>query len=319
MPFDVIVFNRQVYLVATELVAQQVALFNAASGGAITLISSNDNQGDFAMRASFKKISDLVRRRDVYNGSNAVSAARLTQLQNNAVKIPAGTPPVEFEQAQYEWIKQNPELAALTIGTQLAVATMQDMLNTAISGAAAAISGVASLNYATSAALAFSDLVQGAGKFGDRQGQITAWIMHSKSMTDLYANAVANAERLFVYGTVNVLRDPFGRLLIMTDSDALVDTSGSPTKYNVLGLVQGAIMVEQNNDFRSNIQTSNGKENIQDSYQAEWSYNLGLLGYSWDIASGGKAPNNAAIATAANWDNTATSEKDTAGVLIKAI
>lgn len=313
MAFDLVVFNKQVYTATTELVDQQIRLFNENSGGAITLVSSQDNQGDFAMETSFRAISGLARRRNVYNGTNAVPAVRLTHLQNNSVKVAASTPPVEFEQAQYKWILQNPELAALTIGRQLAEATMQDMLNTAISGAAAAISGQLALNYtATSGVLTFKDLVGGAGKFGDRQGSLAAWVMHSKSMTDLYANAVSNNERLFTYGTVHVLRDPFGRILIMTDSDALVDGTG----HRVLGLVPGAVMVEQNSDFDSNMTRDNGKENIQSSYQAEWSYNLGLYGYSWDIAAGGKAPSNAAIATAGSWEKTATSPKDTAGVMI---
>lgn len=316
MAFDLVVFNKQVYLVTTELVAQQVNLFNAASAGAITLVSEADNMGDFAMRASFKQIAGLVRRRDVYNGGNSVSAVRLIHLQNNTVKVPSGTPPVEFEAAQYNWILENPELAALTIGQQLAVATLQDMLNTAIAGAVAAISAETDLQHTTTSALTFGDLVKGAGKFGDRQGQLAAWIMHSKSMTDLWTNAVNNNETLFTYGTVSVVRDAFGRVFVMTDSDSLTDTTGSSPVYKVLGLVPGAVMVEQNPDFDSNMQRVNGKENIQNSYQAEWSYNLGLYGYSWDITSGGKAPSNASIATPANWERTATDGKDTAGIMI---
>lgn len=317
MAFDLKVFNRQVYLVLTETVAQQVQLFNAASAGAITLISTSENVGDFAMKASFKAISNLVRRRDVYNGSGAVAEARLQQLQNNSVKVAAGTPPIVWEAAQYAWVQQNPDLAALTIGEQLAVGMVADMLNVAVSGAVAAVSGVSELNHAAASTPTFGDLVQGAGKFGDRMGTLAAWVLHSKSMTDLYGSAVANGERLFTYETVNVIQDPFGRRFVMTDSDSLVDTTGA-IKYRLLGLVPGAVMVEQNNDFRANVDSTNGKENIQDSYQSEWSYNLGVFGYSWNIGTGGKAPTSSAIATAANWDKTATSAKDTAGVLVTA-
>ncbi|UQZ90211.1 hypothetical protein C4J81_13770 [Deltaproteobacteria bacterium Smac51] len=317
MAFDLIVFNRQVYLVLTETLAQQVNLFNAASAGAITLVPTSENVGDFAMRASFKQIANLVRRRDVYNGSNTVTEARLQQLQNNSVKVPSGTPPIIYEAAQYNWVKQNPESAALVIGEQLAVGMMGDMLNVAISGAVAAISAVTDLNHMASTAITFNDLVQGAGKFGDRMGALAAWVLHSKSMTDLYGNAVTNGERLFSYEAVNVIQDPFGRRFIMTDSDSLVDNAGQP-KYKLLGLVPGAVMVEQNNDFDANTTRDNGTENIQTSYQAEWSYQLGVLGYSWNVANGGKAPSNAAIATPASWDKTATSIKDTAGVLITA-
>lgn len=312
MAFDLVVFNRWVYLVLTETVAQQVQLFNEASAGSITLISTTENVGDFAMKASFKQIANLVRRRDVYNGSTAVPESRLQQLQNNSVKVPSGTPPVVFEAAQYAWVQQNPEQAAIVIGEQLAVAMMQDMLNTAIIGAVAAISSQASVNHNAAAALTFGDLVKGAGKFGDRMARVAAWVMHSKSMTDLFGEAVNNNSNLFVYDTISVVADPFGRRFVMTDSDGLVDAS----KYKTLGLVSGAVMVEQNSDFRSNITTTNGTENIQDSYQAEWSYNLGLLGYSWNMTTGGKAPTNAAIGTAASWERTASDIKDTAGVMI---
>ena len=60
-----------------------------------------------------------------------------------------------------------------------------------------------------------------------------------------------------------------------------------------------------------------GKENIQRTYQAEWSYNLGLLGYSWNTAAGGSSPSDTALGTPSNWTKVATSNKDTAGVLLK--
>lgn len=314
MAFDLEVFNRQLYLVLTETLTQQVNLFNTASAGAITLVPTSENVGDFAMRASFKQIPNLIRRRDVYNGSNPVTEERLQHLLNNSVKVPSGTPPIVYEAAQYNWIKENPEVAALVIGEQMGIGMMADMLNVAISGAVAAISPVTELNHTASAAVTFADLVQGAGKFGDRMGSLAAWVIHSKSLTDLYGNAVTNGERLFTYETVNVIQDPFGRRFIMTDSDSLVDG----TNFILLGLVSGAIAVEQNNDFDANTTRDNGTENIQTTYQAEWSYQLGLKGYSWNIANGGKAPSNAAIATSASWDKTASSVKDTAGVLITA-
>lgn len=317
MAFDLSVFNKYVYTTLTETVAQQVALFNEASAGAITLVPAEDNVGDFAMRASFKQIAGLVRRRDVYNGTNSVNAVRLQQLQNNSVKVPAGTPPIVYEAAQYAWVKENPESAALVIGEQLATGMLADMLNVAVSAAVAAVSGVSELNHSIASTPTFSDLVQGAAKFGDRMGSLAAWVLHSKSITDLYSNAIANGQQLFTYDTINVVQDPFGRRFVMSDSDALVATEGADTKYRLLGLVPGAVMVEQNADFDANLERSNGTENIQSCYQAEWSYNLGLLGYSWKT-SGGKAPSNVNLAKPANWEQTASSVKDTAGILITA-
>lgn len=317
MSFDLEKFNSQVYTSASELVDQQVELFNAASGGALVLSPSSSNVGDFAMKASFKALANLVRRRDVANGNNDVAATRLQQLKDVAVKVASGTAPIVFERAQYNWLKQNPALAAGTIGTQLASAMIQDQLNTAVRGLSASVGAQANLVHDVSATASadtatFASLTAAAGKFGDRSMDIIAWVLHSKVMTDLYLNAISNSERLFQYGTVSVMRDPFGRVFVVTDSPALVTAD----KYTTLGLVEQAALVEPNNDFDAVLVDATGKENIQTTYQAEWSYNIGLRGYAWDTQAGGSNPNDTAIGTGANWKKIATSHKDTAGVAL---
>lgn len=87
MAFDLQVFNKQTQLALTETVDQDIEKFNAASGGAIVL-QNVPTEGDFDIRASFKAISGLVRRRNAY-GSGAVQSKRLEQLLN----VAAGTHP----------------------------------------------------------------------------------------------------------------------------------------------------------------------------------------------------------------------------------
>lgn len=314
MAFDVQVFNKQTYTVLTETVSQAVDKFNEASSGALVL-QSGQNQGDFTIDAAFKQIAGLVRRRNAY-GTGAVTAKRLEQLLNVAVKVAAGTPPIEFEKQQYDWILLNPELAAIKIGEQLAKAQLQDMLNAAVRSLGAALDGNAAVKHDASAGTAtFGAFNTGAAKFGDRSGDLAAWIVHSKVMHDLFANALTNNEKLFSYGTVNIMRDPFGRLFVVTDADPLIVT-GAPNKYRSLGLVDGAAVVQPNGDFRAIIDEKTGSENITSVYQAEWTYNVGLKGYAWDTAAGGKSPTDTAIGTSANWDKNASSDKDTAGVLV---
>jgi hypothetical protein len=62
-----------------------------------------------------------------------------------------------------------------------------------------------------------------------------------------------------------------------------------------------------------------GLEQISYRLQGEYAYNLGLKGYTWDIANGGANPSAAALATGTNWDQVATDDKDTAGVILKCI
>lgn len=315
MAFDLQVFNKQTYTAMTETVAQDIEKFNEASAGTIVL-QNTPSQGDFDIRTSFKAIAGLVRRRNVY-GTGDVEAKRLEHLLNISVKVAAGTPPIHWENTQYNWVMQNPELASITIGEQLAKARIADMLNTAVLAGCAAIGGNAATVHDDNKNLAtFRTLNQGAAKFGDRSGAIRAWIVHSSVMHNLFDNALTNGERLFVYDNINVIRDPFGRLFVVTDSPALVKTGAAPI-YNTLGLVENAIIVNGNDDFDSVLERGTGKENLQSKFQAEWSYNVGVLGYKWDESAGGKSPDDTKLGTSANWLKAATFDKDTAGVLIK--
>jgi len=312
---DLQVFNEYAYLSMTEVVDQQIQLFNAASRGTITL-QGTAHQGDYSDSAFWKNVSDLVRRRNAY-GSGAVAAKDLEHLLDTSVKVAAGTPPVNIPPGQMNWIQRQPEEQGAVYGQQLAKALVQDMLNSAISVTYAALSGVAAIiKDGTAGTIDPTLLTQAAGLFGDRQSSIIAWIMHSKVMTDLWVDNLTNAERLFKFESINIVSDPFGRLFVITDSPALIATTPTPDEYHSLGLVAGACVVGQNNDFDSNIETSNGDENILRTIQSEWTYNVGVKGFAWDKANGGHSPNDAALAVSTNWDKYASSNKDIAGVIL---
>jgi hypothetical protein len=318
---NVQVFNRYAYSTVSELVAQQIALFNAATRGAIILRQASDNDGDFSEQTFWQLMSGAIRRRDPYSDGD-VSAIDLQMLVDAMVKVAGGTPPINIPPVMFDWIGHNPEEGGVVIGQQLAPLMVQDMLNTAVSALAAALANQSSnfldISGGTGGAELFSPaaIVDAKAKLGDRSGAIAAWVTHSKPMHNYWGGAVANATRLFTYGTVAVVSDPFGAPMIMADIPALV-IAGSPTDYISLGLVPGAAIVERNDDFTQNIDTRNGGENIRRTYQAEWSYNLGLKGFTWDKTNGGKAPNAASIATGTNWDKTATSFKDLGGVALR--
>lgn len=314
---DLSVFSDYVYNAATEVLMQQIDLFNAASRNTITL-TAQANQGDYVEEAFWKKINGLVRRRNAY-GSGAVTSVTLEHLLDTSVKVAAGTPPVQMPPSQFLWIQRQPREAGAVVGQQLAIDMMADMLNTGIIAGRTALSQVAAVNFdgtgETITTMNPKQLNNGSRLFGDQAQSVVAWIMHSSPLHDFYGNAIDNQNRLFEYGTVNVVSDPLGRVFVVSDSPGLV-TAGSPDTYHTMGLVSGAIVVEQNNDFYDNLSTTNGDENIQRSYQAEWSYNTGIKGFAWDKTNGGKSPTDAAIATATNWDRYATDDKSLAGVIV---
>lgn len=309
MAFDLQVFNEQTYTAMTETIDQHIEAFNEASGGAIRLINKPFS-GDFDIRAQFEAVSGLVRRRNAY-GDGAVDSTRLKQMLEVAVKVAAGTPPIEYEKQQYLWTLNNPELAAFVLGEQLAKGRLADMLNAGITAGVAALKGNSKVVTDLSTEKAsFRALNRGAGKFGDRATAIRAWVTHSGIMTALFDNALTNGENLFSYDSVNVIRDPFGRLFVVTDSPAL-DGDGV---FNTLGLVDGGITVTGSDDFNAELVPQTGGENLKYVYQAEWTFGVNVLGYSWDTKI--KSPTDAQLSNSANWKAYATSHKDTAGVLL---
>lgn len=319
---DLAVYSEYAYSTATEILSQKIDLFNQATNGGISL-SLAANQGDFNDVAFFKKISGLVRRRNAY-GSGAVAEKNLQMLVDTMVKIGSGTPPVRIDPGMFRWIQMNPAVAGATLGQQLAGDMLADMLNTGLGCGVAALgtqaTNVLDKTAASGAAstMNFPNLGEAAAKFGDRSDSIVAWVMHSTPFFQMYQTNLANAAQLFNYGNVNVIRDPLGKLFVVTDSPNLfVDTVAD--YYNTLGLVPGGILIQQNNDFDAAEETVTGDENIMRKYQAEWSYNMGVLGFAWDKTAGGKSPNDAALFTGTNWDKYATSHKDLAGVLVKTL
>jgi hypothetical protein len=314
---DLQVFSEFAYSAATEVLDQQVQKFNEASQGTLVLRSAS-NVGDYNDTAFWKKISGLVRRRNAY-GSGAVAEKVLQHLLDTSVKIAAGTPPVRIDPSMLKWIQRSPEEAGAVVGQQLAGDKLADMLNAAALIGRVSLANVAAVVNDISGGAGGAELVTlgalntTAGKFGDRMQDIQAWLMHSKPLIDLYGQALTNSNQLFVFGNVQVRQDGFGRMFVVTDSPNLV-VAGAPTKYHTLGLVPGAIVIEENGDYISNIDTENGDENITSTWQAEWSYNAGIKGFAWDKTNGGKSPNDAAIGAGGNWDKYATSNKDLAGV-----
>lgn len=312
---DLAVYSEYAYAAATEVLDQQIEVFNAASQGTIT-ISPSAVQGDWYETAFYAKIDGLVRRRNAY-GTGAIGERNMRHLTDTRVKVAAGTQVVNLDPGQFAWIQRSPEEAGALMGQQLAKDMFADFLNVSLGATVAALGQETEIVYdattTTDTAPSFRNLNHAASLFGDRSSAIQAWIMHSTPMHLLWDNALTNVERLFVYGTVNVMRDPMGRVFVITDSPYLLKSDGT---QHTLGLTQNAIIVQQGNDYFANEEVKNGQENIARTFQAEWSWTLGINGFSWDKATGGASPTDAALLVSSNWDRYSTSHKDLAGVLL---
>lgn len=308
------VFNQYIMPATIETLAQMVEKFNAASGGSIRL-TTDGFDGDFLQESFFAAIHSAQRRVDRYASNGAATATDLSELKHSSVKIAGGFGPIRFEPSQLSWL-QRPTAQGIEVASRnFAEAMLADQLNTAIAALVAAISNQtdATNDVSASAGVDYGAINDAHAKFGDHSGNLIAQVMNGTMFHKLIGQNLTNAERLFQAQNVRVV-DILGRLVVVTDAPALYAT-GTPNKLKVLSLAENAAIVHDGGDVISNVETSNGKERIETTLQVDYTFGLGLKGYTWDEGNGGKSPTDAEIATGSNWDKVASSIKHTAGVI----
>lgn len=308
------VFNEYLKRTTIETLAQDVEKFNASSAGAIRLTTQGID-GDFLQESFWAGLHGAQRRVDRYAANGNQASTPLAQKQYDSVKIAGGFGPILWEPSQLSWIQKNPEEALEVISRNLSEAIMSDQLNTAISALAAAIGNqsAATNDVSATAGVTYVAINNAHALFGDASQRLVAQVMTGAMYHKLVGQNLANAERLFQFSGVQVV-DILGKAVIITDAPALYE-AGTPNKQKVLSLADGAAVVMDGSDLITNIETSNGKERIETTMQADYTFGLGLKGYTWDTANGGKSPTNAELSTGTNWDLVANSIKASAGVL----
>ena len=308
------VFNEYLKRTTIETLAQDVEKFNASSAGAIRLTTQGID-GDFLQESFWAGLHGAQRRVDRYAANGNQASTPLAQKQYDSVKIAGGFGPILWEPSQLSWIQKNPEEALEVISRNLSEAIMSDQLNTAISALAAAIGNqpTATNDVSATVGVTYVAINNAHALFGDASQRLVAQVMTGAMYHKLVGQNLANAERLFQFSGVQVV-DILGKAVIITDAPALYE-AGTPNKQKVLSLADGAAVVMDGSDLITNIETSNGKERIETTMQADYTFGLGLKGYTWDTANGGKSPTNAELSTGTNWDLVANSIKASAGVL----
>lgn len=308
------VFNKYMMPAIIETLGQQIQKFNAASGGAI-MLSTGGWEGDFLQESFYAAIHSARRRVDRYAANGTATPTDLTQLKHSSVKVAGGFGPIRFEPGQMTWLNKPTAEGIEVASRNFAEALLQDQLNTAIAALVASISNqtAATNDVSATLGLTYSALNDAHAKFGDSSSLIVANVMTGQVYHKLIGQNLTNAQQLFQYGAVTVV-DILGKTVVVTDAPALYAT-GTPNMQKVLGLVSGAATVTDAGDVITNIDTVNGKERIETTMQVDYTFGLGLKGYTWDEANGGKSPTDAELATGTNWDKVATDIKHTAGVI----
>lgn len=314
------VFNEYVMPATIETLGQMVEKFNAASGGSI-LLTTTGFTGDFMQESFFASIHQARRRVDRYAAQADVSATDLTEVKHSSVKIAGGFGPIRYEPSQFTWLTRPTAQGIEVASRNFAEAMLQDQLNTAVSALVAAISNqgaATTVDVSGTGTVTYNDINASHAKFGDASSLIVAQVMDGATYHALIGQNLTNTAQLFQAGNVRVV-DILGKVAVVTDAPALFSAAvadpAAPAKRRVLSLVSGAAVVTDGGDVVSNIETSNGKTRIETTMQVDYTFGLGLKGYTWDEANGGKSPSDAEIATGTNWDKVATSIKNTAGAI----
>ena len=311
--------NMQVFVdnareLVFEKLGQQIEKFNAASNNTLQL-SSDGFSGDFFERSFYNSLAASRRRVDRYAANSAVSATALAQSKAVEVKVAGGFGPIIFEPSQMAWISSNPAEALNVISNSMTEAILQDQINSAIAALVAAISNQAAAKNDVSGSSAVTQIALNNtdAKFGDSSSLLVARIMRGATYHKLISQNLVNASTLFNSGNVTVV-DVLGKPVVVTDAPSLY-VAGTPNKEIVLTLVSGAIVIGGTSDLITNVDTTNGKERIETTFQGDYTFTMKMLGYSWDTANGGKSPTDAEIATGTNWDLFVTDIKHSAGVI----
>ena len=312
------VFNDYIMKATIETLDQYLVAFNAASRGAIVL-SPDGFTGDFLQESFFQTLAAAQRRVDRYAANGAAPITDLAELKNSSVKVAGGFGPVRYEPSQMTWLERPTAQGVEVASRAFAEILLKDQLNTAIAALVAAITAQSAAVNDISATLGISQaaLNNTHAKFGDASQNLVTQVMQGTTYHKLIGQALTNSEQLFHAGNVRVI-DILGKVSVVTDAPALMQAGVDPTpnKEIILSLVQGAALVHDGRDLISNVQTSNGKERIETTLQVDYTFGVGLKGYTWDQTAGGKSPTDAELATGTNWDKTATSIKHTAGVAL---
>ena len=305
------IFNRSVYKTVASALNQNVDLFNAATRGAIRMMKQ-DIQGSFQETAGLT-LKDIVLFRDP-TSTGAIAKSSFESVLDNMFKIGFSTKEIEYTYAKFDWIKQNPAMAGVIIGSAIARETLKNSVELAITSLTTVLKADASVTTNISAVgdgkVTWKSFVDASRPFGDQHDKIVAWVVNSAQLFDLFGSNLTNQNRLFQANNAVVYQDPMGRPIIATD---LIELDGS--NYNSLGLVSGAVIVGNMEDFRDNLVTKNGEANLAASYQGEWSQTLNVKNHRFDTAQT-PAITKAKVAQSSNWTKISADKKDQAGVLL---
>lgn len=309
------VFENTVYNVGKDLLKENVEIFNGHSNGAIK-ISETSIIGDFAQSVNMTLGADsIVKSRNPY-GVNTLTAKEFNRVTDNIVKLGLGIHPIKWTKAEFNWVKQNPELAGVQIGRKMANDTLKTMAEYALGSLATCLSNNSSikLTIQNSTALSHNHFIQALRPMGDQFNEIALYVIPSTMYFELLNTTFGNAERLWNFGNLAIMRTALGHNFLITDNAGLKNAS---TSVYGLGLKRNSAIIGMEDDFNSVVVDVAGQENLGKIYQAEWTSALKITNRRYKTSDSMNGLTYSQLTNNANWETISTDVKDETGVVIE--
>ena len=331
-----VINNPFIYTGYTEMLTQFSAAFNEQSGGCITLTSAS-KRGELEEKTFFQNINGLVRERDPSSDAD-VADKNMDMETHKQIRLERGIGPVAQSYDSFRKIGMGGtvpdtqkgatgiDAMDMVVGQQTAKGVQVEMVNTAIACLVTSLrqlTGAGGLVHQSLAAdIESTDLVDGLALMGDAaSNNVRLWVMHSYHYYKLIKQQItANLDSTTGFVLASASPVTLNRPVLVIDSPSLIITDGAGVgvnSYVTLGLGANAVEVEDGEDMMLASQLITGKQNLGIRLQGEYSYQVGVRGFSYDVTAGGVNPNTAALKTAANWDKVFADVKDLGGVVIE--
>lgn len=324
---DVETFASNITIGEMEMISQNIAALSQAGG--VFRLQDQRFKGPYTRNTIIRFGASGVVRRDPTSVADATDIA-VQATSDTRVKLKRTWGPyANTKDAWYEMLSDaGGDVLALAQawGQKAAEEQQQDWLNTGLRAAVAALNAHAANKYTvpTNGTLNTAGMISGAALFGDAFiSRIRAWVMPGKAFFDLIGDQVVTLKTTGISDIALAEASPrtLMKPVIVTDSPALSAVSGTGTaavtNYFTLGLVEGAINLANTRPLDVEIDPVTGKNNLVLRLQGEYDFTVGVKGARWDETNGGANPTDAAVATSTNWDSTATTLKDRAGLIIQ--
>lgn len=307
------VFENTVYESGKDLLNENIKVFNGHSNGAIVL-STESIQGDFAQTMSMTLGKDLIKSRNPY-ANGALTDKNFIRQKSNIVKLGMGLNPVSWTNAEFNWVKQNPEEAGVIIGRAMAEQSMRELANYAIGSVATCLlqNNTLKREIAASADVSHNDFVQALAPMGDQYASIELFVIHSGLYFRLLETTFKNAQQLWNFGNYTVMQTALGQKFLICDNKGLEEKGKA--LYG-LGLKKGSVRVGSHQDYQAVTVPISGNENLGWRYQAEWTSALQVANRRYKTSDSMNGLTLAAVTNASNWETISNDVKDETGVIL---